>query len=85
MDLKATGIFLHNPSAGTILESEIEAGEYSFNGILPFVADQITACEIECATSCLPQVITLTFADVDFGSCNECGKAVSFMMKLAIS
>jgi hypothetical protein len=82
MDMRPTGVFLHDPSAASIVASPIEAGEFSIGGVLPLIGSQVTSCEITCAQPCLPQVYTLTFTDVDFGSCNECGLSVAWFMKL---
>lgn len=81
MDLRPEAIWLSNPSADSIVAG-LEADEYSIAGLQPIIGTQVTQCDIECATPCLPQTYELVFTTVNFGSCNECGKAVGFQMKL---
>jgi hypothetical protein len=81
MDLKPLAVFLHNPSASSI-QAGLEADEYSIGGVLPFFSTQVTSCDIACATPCLPQQWSIQFDDVDFGTCNDCGLSVAFVMKL---
>lgn len=81
MDLKPLAVFLHDPSASSIQDG-LEAGEFSIGGVLPFIGAQVTACDIACATPCLTQSWSITFADVDFGTCNDCGLSVAFNIRL---
>jgi len=81
MDLRPLAVFLHNPSADTI-QPGLETGEFSLAGVLPFVASQITECDISCATPCLTQQWMITFATVEFGTCNDCGLSVAFNIRL---
>jgi len=81
MDLKPLAVFLHDPSAASI-QAGLEVGEFSIGGVLPFVGAQITSCDIACATPCLTQSWSITFADVDFGTCNDCGLSVAFNIRL---
>jgi len=81
MDLKPLAVFLHDPSAASIQDG-LETGEFSIGGVLPFVGAQITACDIACATPCLTQSWSITFADVNFGTCNDCGLSVAFNIRL---
>jgi len=81
MDLKPLAVFLHDPSASSIQDG-LEAGEFSIGGVLPFIGAQVTSCDIACATPCLPQEWSITFAPVDFGTCNDCGLSVAFNIRL---
>jgi hypothetical protein len=81
MDLKPLAVFLHDPSADSIQDG-LETGEFSIGGVLPFIGAQVTACDIACATPCLTQSWSITFADVDFGTCNDCGLSVAFNIRL---
>lgn len=80
MDLRPTAVFLHNPSAATLVEND--GGDWTIDGVLPFFPDDITACTISCATACQPQQWSIVFTDVDFGDCNDCGRNVSFLIRL---
>jgi len=81
MDLKPLAVFLHDPSAASI-QAGLEIGEFSIGGVLPFVGAQVTSCDIACATPCLTQSWSITFADVIFGDCNDCGLSVAFNIRL---
>ena len=81
MDLKPTAVFLHNPKAADVVTG-LESNEFSIAGILPYVGTHLSACSISCATPCTEQTWKITFATVDFGDCNACGKSVSFNLRL---
>jgi hypothetical protein len=81
MDLRPTAVFLHNPKQSSIVAG-VGTDEFVIDGVLPFISTQVTSCDIACATACLPQQWTIVFEDVDFGDCNDCGKQVSFLIRL---
>lgn len=81
MDLGATKLWIANPTAEMIQPGlEAAKGEIAISDRLNFFSDHVTEVEINCAKQCEEQVYTITFADVDFGDCNECGKTVGFTM-----
>ena len=81
MDLGPQKVFLKDPSAASIT-SGLEANEYIIDGVLPYNSTTVTATEILCAQPCDAQTYTVTFAAVDFGDCNDCGKSVALVITL---
>ena len=81
MDVGPQKVFLKDPSAASIT-SGLEANEYIIDGVLPYNSTTVTATEILCAQPCDAQTYTVTFAAVDFGDCNDCGKSVALVITL---
>jgi len=81
MDLGATHLWVKHPDANKITPG-LEAGEWVLENRLNYFTEFITETTITCAAPCEEQVYTISFADVDFGDCNECGKKVAFVLIL---
>lgn len=77
-------LWIANPSAASL---EIGAapdftGEIRIDNQMSILAASVTLCDIECAAPCVEDVWTVTFEDVDFGTCNDCGKSVGIKVIL---
>lgn len=73
-------LWIKDPSATTIAVGSGDfAGELTIDGQIKILADSATACIKECATPCVKNSWLIEFQDIDFGSCNDCGKQLGFV------
>jgi len=74
-------IWIPNPSAA-LVEAGLNPGEVRIVDQMSILDLSVTACNITCASPCTEEVWTIEFPDVDFGTCNDCGKTVGFQLQL---
>lgn len=87
MQSNAQKLWIPNPSAGTFEDLGATlgtdfAGEIRIVDQITILARSVTRCQKVCATPCQENIWEIEFSDVDFGSCNECGKSVGFTLLL---
>ena len=84
MQLDKQRIYIKDPSAETVnnITTGEFAGELHLDGQIQILNASVTQCDIQCASPCVPQINRVTFSDVDFGDCNDCGKSVGFKVRL---
>jgi len=74
--------FLHNASAANIATNPNFAGEFEIRtqrgNITVQGESNITACDLDCAAPCIPQQLSVEFAEADYGDCKACPIAVGF-------
>lgn len=58
-----------------------DSGTVRIDGQIAITPAEVTACVRQCAQECTPQVITVTFAQVDLGDCNSCFKQIGFELR----
>ena len=71
----STDVFLHNPSAASLVQIGTST-KYMLDNRFEIDLAEVTVCDIQCYRNCTDQVWTVTFQDVDFGDCNACSKVI---------
>lgn len=83
MQSNAQKLWIPSPSSSTIeVGSGDFAGEVRIVDQISLLGASVTTCNITCAEPCVEEVWTIEFSDVDFGTCNDCGKTVGFQLQL---
>lgn len=84
MQLDPQKIYIKNPDGNTLqtFTTGDFAGETIIDGQIHVLTASPTFCEVKCASPCTPQIYQITFSDVDFGDCNDCGKSIGFGVRL---
>lgn len=81
MNLTGQTYFLKNPTAASVVAG-LDPGEINIltetGTIKIFGQANMTACDLICATPCVPGTWTVTIPDVAFGTCNPCPIKVGF-------
>lgn len=76
-------IYIKNPSAATVSVLTIDTlPEVNIDNQIQILQNSATACTVQCASPCVQQIWTITFKNVEFGTCNDCGKSVGFGVRL---
>ena len=87
MQSNAQKLWIPNPSGASLedLEATIGsdfAGEIRIVDQISIHAYSVRRCQKVCASPCEENIWEIEFGDVDFGTCNPCGKSVGFTLLL---
>lgn len=79
MQSNAQKLWIKDPSASSIV---VNGSEVVIDKQITILAAPVTACAKECASPCGKEVWEIKFNNVNFGTCNDCGKSVGFFVVL---
>jgi len=82
MQSNAQKLWIPSPSGSTITTDPNFPGEIRIVDQMSILASSVSRCDKVCASPCQQNEWTIEFQNVDFGSCNECGKSVGFTLLL---
>lgn len=87
MQSNAQKLWIPNPSGASLEDLGVTigpdfAGEIRIVDQISIHASSVNRCQKVCASPCEENIWTITFDDVDFGTCNPCGKSVGFTLLL---
>lgn len=87
MQSNAQKLWIPNPTAGTLEDLGATmgpdfAGEIRIVDQISILSTSVTRCQKVCASPCEENIWEIEFSDVDFGTCNQCGKSVGFTLLL---
>jgi hypothetical protein len=78
-------LWIPNPSASLVEVGGVGTpfeGEVRLVDQISILQESVRRCDVVCASPCTPEVWTIEFEDIDFGTCNPCGKSLGFKIVL---
>lgn len=73
MSTSETKLYVYNPAAAGV--SVRDGNVYlEGNNLTPIPPNCFSSCSIRCKTAATKKVITITFQNIEFGDCQDCGK-----------
>ena len=87
MQSNAQKLWIPNPSGASLEDLGATlgpdfAGEVRIVDQISILADSVRRCQKVCASPCQENIWEIEFSDVDFGTCNQCGKSIGFTLLL---
>lgn len=81
MEKQTTNLYLQNVSGATV---SVSGGIMKLAGYnnTPIRTSCIDSCGVECERVAVKKVVRVTFAAVDFGDCNDCGKVLDLRFRI---